>query len=91
MPVVARARPRRYDQGIATATSRKTCTSTGQVEDYTNNTLAFPASGTKMIGVPMIVYYYTDGTEPGLHLRKRCPSPTGLFVDGVNGGGLAAN
>jgi ectoine hydroxylase-related dioxygenase (phytanoyl-CoA dioxygenase family) len=31
-------------------------------EDYTNNTLAFPASGTKIIDVPMIVYY-TDVTE----------------------------
>jgi ectoine hydroxylase-related dioxygenase (phytanoyl-CoA dioxygenase family) len=31
-------------------------------EDYTNNTLAFPSSGTKMIDVPMIVYY-TDVTE----------------------------
>ena len=31
-------------------------------EDYTNNTLAFPSSGTTMVDVPMIVYY-TDVTE----------------------------
>ncbi len=31
-------------------------------EDYTNNTLAFPASGRQMIDVPMIVYY-TDVTD----------------------------
>jgi ectoine hydroxylase-related dioxygenase (phytanoyl-CoA dioxygenase family) len=31
-------------------------------EDYTNNTLAFPASGVQMIDVPMIVYY-TDVTD----------------------------
>jgi ectoine hydroxylase-related dioxygenase (phytanoyl-CoA dioxygenase family) len=30
-------------------------------EDYTNNTLAFPPSGTKFLDVPMIVYY-TDVT-----------------------------
>jgi ectoine hydroxylase-related dioxygenase (phytanoyl-CoA dioxygenase family) len=51
-------------------------------EDYTNNTLAFPASGTKVVDVPMIVYY-TDVTEElgptyvvsGEHTRKL--SPTG--------------
>jgi ectoine hydroxylase-related dioxygenase (phytanoyl-CoA dioxygenase family) len=31
-------------------------------EDYTNNTLAYPAAGTEMLDVPMIVYY-TDVTE----------------------------
>jgi ectoine hydroxylase-related dioxygenase (phytanoyl-CoA dioxygenase family) len=31
-------------------------------EDYTNNTLAFPGSGTEMVDVPMIVFY-SDVTE----------------------------